>query len=122
MTGDSVERGIVVPAAPAEVWAALTEPEHLRAWFGAEIVLEPRAGGAVRARWPDGSRSVGAVEEASPPRRLVFRWRHVRGAGFGAPIGAATRIAFSLEPTAVGTSVSVIEELVELAAAGEGAP
>ena len=114
MTG-AVHRTIEVPADPVDVWAALTDPEQLRAWFGADVELDPRPGGDVRASWPDGGRSIGSVEAADEPRRLVVRWRRAVGAGFGSRVGGATRVAFVLEPTANGTTVSVTEEPVELA-------
>jgi uncharacterized protein YndB with AHSA1/START domain len=112
---DPVRRSIHVPARPAEVWAALTDPERLRLWFGAEVELEPHPGGDVRARWPNGARSVGSVELAVEPTRLVFRWRRIDGAGIRARIGAATRVTFDVEPSGDGAVVSVAEEPVELA-------
>jgi uncharacterized protein YndB with AHSA1/START domain len=118
---DPVRRSIHVPADPAEVWAALTDPERLRLWFGAEVELEPRPGGAVRATWPDGARSVGSVEIAAEPARLVFRWRRIDGVGFGARVAAATRVTFDVEPSDEGALVSVAEEPVELASV-VGAP
>jgi uncharacterized protein YndB with AHSA1/START domain len=42
-----VEREIVVNAPPDEVWAALTEPEQLSAWFGA--VAEAQGDGSVHS-------------------------------------------------------------------------
>jgi uncharacterized protein YndB with AHSA1/START domain len=38
------------PHPPARVWRALTEPEHLAAWF-MEMQLEPFVGGRVRLRY-----------------------------------------------------------------------
>jgi uncharacterized protein YndB with AHSA1/START domain len=114
---DRIRRAIEVPADPVEVWAALTDPEQLRAWFGADVEIDPRPGGDVRAAWPDGGFSIGSVETADEPRRLVLRWRRIEGVGFGPRVGGATRVAFELEPSADGTSVSVTEEPVELASA-----
>jgi uncharacterized protein YndB with AHSA1/START domain len=99
------------------VWLALTVPAELRGWFGADVVLDPRPGGDVRATWPDGARSIGSVEIAEEPLRLAFRWRRIGGAGFAARVGAATRVEFVLEARAHGTTVSVTEEPVELASA-----
>jgi uncharacterized protein YndB with AHSA1/START domain len=110
-----VTRTIEVPVGPETVWQALTDPDELRRWFGADVRLEAVPGGAVRAVWPDGGRSIGSVEVADEPRRLVFRWRRVAGVGFGAEVGGASRVAFELEATAAGTTVRVAEEPVELA-------
>ena len=49
-----VEREIVVPEAPEEVWEALTEPERLEEWFATEVELEARPGGEGVFRWGDG--------------------------------------------------------------------
>jgi uncharacterized protein YndB with AHSA1/START domain len=114
---DRVVRTIELPAAPRDVWLALTVPAELRGWFGADVVLDPRPGGDVRAAWPDGTRSIGSVEIAEEPRRLAFRWRRIAGVGFAPRVGAATRVEFVLEATADGTTVSVTEEPVELASA-----
>ncbi len=114
---DAVRRSIVVPNDASEVWAALTDRERLRLWFGGEIDLEAHAGGEVRAAWPDGARSVGSVELAEEPVRLVFRWRRIDGVGFASSVGDATRVTFELEPVDGGTNVSVTEEPVELASA-----
>jgi uncharacterized protein YndB with AHSA1/START domain len=112
---DGVRRSIVVPSEPADVWAALTDRERLRMWFGAEVELDARTGGQVRATWPDGARSIGSVEVADEPVRLVFRWRRIDGIRFASRVGAATRVSFDIEPARGGTSVSVTEEPVELA-------
>jgi uncharacterized protein YndB with AHSA1/START domain len=112
---EPIRRTIRLPAPPDEVWRALTDAGELRHWFGAEVELEPRPGGDVRARWADGGRSVGSVERADVARRLVFRWRRIDGTGFGARVGAATRVEFVLESTSDGTAVSVSEGPVELA-------
>jgi uncharacterized protein YndB with AHSA1/START domain len=112
---DAVRRSIVVPSDPGEVWAALTDRARLRRWFGADVELEPWIGGRVRASWPDGARSVGSVELAREPVRLVFRWRRIEGTGFGSRMGSATRVSFDLSPAEDGTCVSVTEEPVDIA-------
>jgi ATP-dependent Clp protease protease subunit len=44
-----VEREIVVPETPDEVWEALTEAERLEEWFATEVELDARPGGDVYA-------------------------------------------------------------------------
>ncbi|HZD80994.1 MAG TPA: SRPBCC domain-containing protein, partial [Actinomycetota bacterium] len=109
-----------LPAPPREVWWALTSPERLAAWFGAEVAIEPRAGGPVEVRWADGTRARGVVEEALEPRRLVLRWRRLSGAGLAMAVGPATRIAFELRPRVDGTDLAVEEVPVELVSAPGG--
>src|SRR5204862_7350663 len=49
-----IEREIVFPASPAEVWEALTEPERLEEWFATEVELDAQPGGEGVVRWGDG--------------------------------------------------------------------
>lgn len=119
--GESVASEIVVPAGVTTVWGALTDADELRQWFGAEVRIDARPGGDVRARWPDGGRAVGSVEVAEPGVRLAFRWRHVVGVGFGSRLGPASRVEIVLEEVADGTRVVVTEAPVELASVGESA-
>jgi uncharacterized protein YndB with AHSA1/START domain len=88
----AVERELVVPEPPEEVWRSLTEPE----WLGEEAAIELRPAGEVRA----GDRA-GFVEEADPPRRLVFWW--------SAPDEEASRVELDLDEVDEGTRIRVIE-------------
>jgi uncharacterized protein YndB with AHSA1/START domain len=106
-----VEREVVLPAPPEEVW------ESLPAVFGVggEIVAEP--GGALRSEGPDGER-VGVVEEVDAPRRLAFWWAPVQGDG------APSHVEIALEPVetgnGVGTIVHVRESAFDAAAVADG--
>ena len=87
-----VERELVVPEPAEEVWGSLARPE----WLGTDAVLDPRPAGEVRA----GERS-GFVEEADPPRRLVFWW--------SAPGEESSRVELELDELEEGTRVRVTE-------------
>jgi uncharacterized protein YndB with AHSA1/START domain len=115
-----VSRDIELPAAPDEVWDALTSSELLEAWLGEAVELEPRAGGSVVVREPDGAVRRGIVERAKPGRELVFRWRRLVGAGPSLRVGEATRVAFALQEIASGTRLTVTEEPAELVSTGAG--
>jgi uncharacterized protein YndB with AHSA1/START domain len=69
-----IERDIVFPASPAEVWEALTEPERLEEWFASEVELDPRPGGEGVFRWGDGDERRAVVREIEPEERLVLDW------------------------------------------------
>jgi uncharacterized protein YndB with AHSA1/START domain len=88
----AVERELIVPETPQEVWRSLAEP----GWLGDDAQIELRPAGAVRA----GERS-GFVEEADEPRRLVFWW--------SARDEEASRVELDLEETDEGTRVRVTE-------------
>ncbi len=107
-----VTRSLLIPAAPADVWDALTEPSRLAEWFADEIEADALVPDApVVFRWDDGRERHGVVEEVDGPDRLVFRWS-------GAD-GLESRVAFDLVEEAAGTRVTVVESgLTRRAAAG----
>src|SRR3954471_21600185 len=69
-----IEREIVFPASPAEVWEALTEPERLEEWVATEGELDPRPGGEGTFRWGNGEERHATVREADAEERLVLDW------------------------------------------------
>jgi len=69
-----VEREIVVPESPEELWEALTEPERLEEWFATDVELDPRPGGEGVFRWGDGEERRAVVREAEEAERLVLDW------------------------------------------------
>ena len=69
-----IEREIVFPATPAEVWEAITEAERLEEWFATEVELDPQPGGEGVFRWGDGDARRAIVREAEPEERLVLDW------------------------------------------------
>ena len=66
-----VEREIVFPESPAELWEALTEPERLEEWFASEVELDPRPGGAGIFRWAEGEERDGAERRATVRDRTL---------------------------------------------------
>ena len=93
-----VEREIVFPESPAELWEALTEPERLEEWFATEVELDPRPGGAGTFRWGDGEERHATVREAREAERLVLDWDDGGGA-----------VVLELEEVDDGTRVRVVE-------------
>src|SRR6266496_1482612 len=69
-----IEREIVFPASPAEVWEALTDPERLEEWFASEVELDARPGGVGVFRWGDGDERRAVVREVEQEERLVLDW------------------------------------------------
>jgi uncharacterized protein YndB with AHSA1/START domain len=108
---DAVKRELSISSPPADVWDALTDPVQLAAWFGAQVEIDPRPGGPVRFRWPDGGERRGLVEEVDAPHHLIFRWRELASPGSGAVEGPATTVAFRLEPDGEGTRLVLTESL-----------
>jgi uncharacterized protein YndB with AHSA1/START domain len=102
-----VEREIVVPETPDEVWVALTEPERLEEWFATEAELDARPGGEGVFRWGDGEERRAIVREAEEATRLVLDWED----------GGA--VVVELDETPGGTLVRVVETSPEIAPALE---
>jgi uncharacterized protein YndB with AHSA1/START domain len=107
---ESVEREIVVPAAPGEVWPAVTHSDEISAWFGAEAEIDARPGGRGTFRWPDGTARHVVVEEVEPGRRLAFRWLpFLRTPAGEVVVLPSTRVRITLDEVAGGTRVRVVE-------------
>jgi uncharacterized protein YndB with AHSA1/START domain len=106
----NVTRQVVLPAPPARVWEALSDPEQLSWWFGAEASIEVRSRGRATFRWSDGSERIAVVETAEAPRLLVFRWLPFQRLGRGATRQAVPgRVRIALEPHESGTLLTVVE-------------
>jgi len=102
-----VEREIVFPETPRELWKALTEPERLEEWFATEAELEPRPGGEGAFRWGDGQERRATVREALPDERLVLDWDD------------GGEVVLELEEVEGGTLLRVVESTPEFGPALE---
>jgi len=102
-----VEREIVVPETPDEVWEALTEPERLEEWFATEAELDARPGGEGVFRWGDGEERRAIVREAEEATRLVLDWDD------------GGEVVVELDEAPGGTLVRVVETSPEVAPALE---
>ena len=103
------ERTLAHP--PEKVWRALTEAEHLDAWFPTTIEGDLRAGAELRFqhRYRDLPPMEGEMIACEPPSVLEFRW------------GPDT-LRFVLEPDGAGTRLTLTDTLEELGkAARDGA-
>jgi uncharacterized protein YndB with AHSA1/START domain len=59
-----------------KVWRAVTEPEHLQAWFPQRVIGSWAVGEPLRFEAPDGEGGAfdGEVLACDPPSLLEFRW------------------------------------------------
>jgi len=82
-----------LPHRPEKVWRALTEPEHLAAWFPTDIEGKRAAGAALRFvfRNGEGPAVEGEMIAYDPPSLLEFRW------------GGDETLRFDLRPDGEGT-------------------
>jgi uncharacterized protein YndB with AHSA1/START domain len=126
VAGDSVEREILIYAAPAVVWGVITEPEQISRWFSDAADVEGRAGADGTLTWRPGGRG-GAREvdmivpirvmEAEPFRRFSFRWSHPDGAGPDESNSAL--VEFSLIEEDGATRLKVLESGIDAVALDE---
>ena len=88
---------------PEKVWRAITEPEHLRAWFPQRITGDWVVGGTLTfsdadGRGPDFD---GQVLAYVPPSLLEFRW-------------GPDLIRLEVEPAAGGSTLTLLDTIGEL--------
>src|SRR5947209_4632729 len=101
-----------LPHPPEKVWRALTEPEHLKAWFPNDIDGERKEGATLRHvfRNDEAPDMAGEMRVYEPPSVLEFTW------------GDDT-LRFELQPDGDGTVlefVDVVEEVGKAARDGAG--
>ena len=77
---DDLILNATVPAPPADVWAAWTDPPAVAAWLCPDCKVEPQVGGAFEmyfmADAPEGQRGSegGTFLALEAPRHLAFSW------------------------------------------------
>ena len=108
-----IERQVVVPAGPEQVWEALTDPARTEAWLGGRIDWDLEAGSVLRFVSDEGAVREGRIEEIDPGRYLRFAWWP---AGEPAPAGPSepgeeppSEVQYVLEPEGDGTLLTVRE-------------
>ena len=115
---DRFERTIEVRAPRARVWQAISNARDFAAWFGLGAGLELRGelapGAEIVGVWDVDGRPVEelffTVEAVEPGRRLAFRWvPYEVPAGEDPRRHPTTRIELTLEDTADGTRLTVVE-------------
>lgn len=111
---DRIDRVIELAATPERVWAALTTPDEIAAWF--RVAVEgPLTLGSEVWMTVTGAKSAGKrfrirVVEMDAPRRFAWEW-HPGAIDPSVDYSreARTRVTFTLEPTARGTRLTLSE-------------
>lgn len=100
-----------LPHPPEKVWRALTEPEHLAAWFPTTIEGERAAGALLRFEFPGGEAPAfdGEMVAYEPPSLLELRW------------GPGDTLRFVLRPDGDGTVLTFVNAFDELGKAARDA-
>jgi len=92
--------------APTNVWAALTTPEGLSAWFGEKATIDLRPGGAAQMTFGSGLTVDMRIERVEEPTVLGFTWR-LPDLPESDP--RRTYVEFTLEAAGAGTRLRVVE-------------
>lgn len=103
---DRIERTVELAHPPARVWAALTTPEGLSAWFGEKATIDLRPGGACRMRFASGVTVDMRVERVDEPVAFGFTWK-LPDLPDDDP--RRTYVEFTLEAVGAGTRLRVTE-------------
>ena len=98
---DTIEREIVIAAPPERVYAIVTQPEHMGAWFG-DAGAE-RDGDTIKMRWAEHGEAELRVIRSEPPTGFAYRW-DANVAGIG-----DTLVEFTLATEGDRTRVTVVE-------------
>ncbi len=105
-----IEREISIAAPVERVWAVLTEPEHVGAWFGqgepAPIDLRP--GGTMHLDHGEYGQFPTTIVKVDPPHYFSYRWASAHP-GEVAVEGNSTLVEFTLTPEGDGTRLRVVE-------------
>lgn len=103
---DEVVRRVEIRAPRETVFRYFTDTSRFAAWWGEGSTVDPRPGGAVSIRYPNGQRASGVFREIAPPGRVVFTFGN-EGPDAPIPPGGST-VAVTLEATERGTLVTLV--------------
>jgi uncharacterized protein YndB with AHSA1/START domain len=93
---------------PEKVWRAVSEPDHLAAWFPHEMVGERKAGAPLKFVFNNGDSFDGEMLVYEPPRLIEFMW-------------GADRIRIELQAVGTGTRLILVDTFDELGKAARDA-
>lgn len=103
---DRIERTMEFAHPPAKVWAALTTPEGLSAWFGEKAAIEARPGGLAQMTFNSGLTVDMRVERIEEPTVFGFTWRLP---DLPDEDPRRTYVEFTLAPIGTGTRLRLVE-------------
>lgn len=108
----ALDRTVRIHAPREGVFRYFTDSRRFAAWWGAGSSIDPRPGGAVVVRYPNGVEASGEVLEIEPPARIVFTY----GYASGQPIPpGASRVTILFAEEAGGTRLDLRHEFAESA-------
>lgn len=111
-----LDRTVTIAARRETVFRYFSDSARFAAWWGEGSRIDPRPGGELLIRFPNGILAGGEVVEIVEGERIVFSY----GFASGQPIAlGASRVTVTLEDSAAGTVVRLHHELPTAAARDE---
>lgn len=105
-----LDRTVTIQADPETVFRFFQDSDRWARWWGAGSTIDPRPGGKVYIRHPNGIETVGEVVEIDPPARIVFTYGFPSGNPM--PPGASL-VTIRLTPDPAGTRLDLLHEFAE---------
>lgn len=111
MNGFEVNRTVVIHARPSVVFRYFTDSARFAAWWGEGSRIDPRPGGEVHIRYPNGATAGGNVVELVADERIVFTYGYDDATK---PIArGASRVVITVAPHAEGTLLKLVHEVTD---------
>jgi uncharacterized protein YndB with AHSA1/START domain len=107
MIPERIEREILIDAPQDVVWAIVTEPEHVGAWFSDAAEIDLRPGGEAILTWEKHGTARARVEKVEAPNVFAFRWARSLEGEPGE--GNSTLVELVLSAEGDGTRLRVVE-------------
>jgi len=111
-----LDRTVVIHASRETVFRYFTDSSRWAAWWGPGSTIDPRSGGKLYIRHPNGIEVGGEVLEVMSPDHIVFTYGYTSGKPM--PPGAS-RVTIRLEEDAEGTRLRLTHEFAEASARDE---
>ncbi len=106
----ALDRSILIHAPRATVFSFLTDSSRWATWWGAGSTIDPKVGGTVYIRHPNGIEAGGRILDIAAPERVVFSY----GFNSGKPMALeASRVTMSFDEEAGSTRVRLHHEFAE---------
>src|SRR3954447_25339110 len=102
-----LNRTVVIEAAPQTVFRFFEDSGRWAAWWGAGSTIDPRPGGKVYIRHPNGIEAGGEVLALAAAERIVFSYGFMSGTPM--PVGAS-RVTITVAPHEAGTRLTLVHE------------
>ena len=107
-----LDRTVVIEAPREIVFRFFTDEKRWASWWGAGSTIDPKPGGKLLIRYPDGTEVLGEVLEVEQPERIVFTYGYASGQLI--PPGGS-RVTIRLEAEPRGTRLHFMHEFAEAA-------